>query len=473
MLLSMWMLSNRLEQLNPERHFPRNVPIHLRSARLHYAEHCVHIYAEGDDVVCRDQEAWFVLKNMTTMEALELLQDTFDFFQDQDASFQEAALNHDLQRIINESWFLFHNPILLSDCSHKKLAMSQQYEDDAVTPEWTYTANHGHSSVEVIRIMKRRAPTRRFYLDYHAKYYSFPDDGLMSRLTQVIYFQDTRIGRISVFEYERQMNEGDVQLLEYLCMYLARAMKHLYTQEKAFAYNMYLDLIYGAMPTQDEIARQYAYMAWTIGDPLIVYVLSVRKDSLFPVIIRNVRAAIPSANIFYEGDKAIVICNLAACKRTDIENKLVRIAGEHQLLLAASLPFFDICMLKYYYRQCCWSLNRLSDSPDTGVRDFLEDAYAFILASDDLQQQVHAVHPAMAQLFFSPLPEKQAAFHLLSFYLASDCSLNQTAAALNLHRNTLSYRLNKLLDETGLHLDDPAMRDYLLLSSRVLAEISV
>lgn len=472
MLLSMWMLSNRLEQLNPERHFPKNVSIHLRSARLHYAEHCVHIYAEGNDVVCRDQEAWFALKNMTTMEALELLQDTFDFFQDLDVSFQEAALNHDLQRIVNESWFLFHNPILLSDCSHKKLAMSQQYEDDAIAPEWTYTSRYGHSSVETIRIMKRHAPTKRFYLDYHAKYYSFPDEGMMSRLTQVIYFQDTRIGRISVFEYERQLNEGDVQFLEYLCMYLTRAMKHLYTQEKAFAYNTYLNLIYGAVPSQDEIARQYAYMAWNIGDSLIVYVLSVCQDSLFPFLIRSLRTALPSANVFYEGDKAIAICNLAACKRKDIEKSVIRIAGEHQLLAAASLPFSDISMLKYYYRQCCWSLNRPSSSSDPGIRDFLNDAYEFILASDDLQQQVHAVHPALAQLFFSPLPEKQAAFHLLSFYLASDCSLNQTAATLHLHRNTLSYRLNKLLDEIGLDLEDPALRDYLLLSTRVLAEIS-
>ena len=46
----------------------------------------------------------------------------------------------------------------------------------------------------------------------------------------------------------------------------------------------------------------------------------------------------------------------------------------------------------------------------------------------------------------------------LDAFLTHGGNHSETAKALILHRNTLSYRLDRIAEVTGLDLDDPAVR---------------
>ena len=56
MRLSMWILANRLEYLEPELHLSGQGPQTLLSARLRYAQDCVYVYDDGPNAVCRHED---------------------------------------------------------------------------------------------------------------------------------------------------------------------------------------------------------------------------------------------------------------------------------------------------------------------------------------------------------------------------------------------------------------------------------
>ena len=56
----------------------------------------------------------------------------------------------------------------------------------------------------------------------------------------------------------------------------------------------------------------------------------------------------------------------------------------------------------------------------------------------------------------------------LETYLTLERNVVQTARALFIHRSTLFYRLDRIHQITGLDLDNPRIRLYLLMSYQML-----
>ena len=59
-------------------------------------------------------------------------------------------------------------------------------------------------------------------------------------------------------------------------------------------------------------------------------------------------------------------------------------------------------------------------------------------------------------------------YNTLRVYLLCERNIPATAAALIIHRTTLTYRLGKILELTHLNLDNANLRMYLLLSFQLL-----
>lgn len=81
--------------------------------------------------------------------------------------------------------------------------------------------------------------------------------------------------------------------------------------------------------------------------------------------------------------------------------------------------------------------NRIHCLDDMGVA-------AFVGISDDRTKS------ELAQYLLGPLDHEPELLHTLSTFFAANCSPSATASDLAIHRNTLSYRLDKITSLTGL-----------------------
>ena len=113
MRLSMWMIANRLHTLEPEVHIQGNAPMELRGARNVVAPNCVHVYEKGGDIYVRYGDDYILLHGIGFNYVFNVVQGIFEFYNDWTDSIQQAAFDMDFQKILDESWFFFGNPLVL------------------------------------------------------------------------------------------------------------------------------------------------------------------------------------------------------------------------------------------------------------------------------------------------------------------------------------------------------------------------
>jgi DNA-binding CsgD family transcriptional regulator len=103
--------------------------------------------------------------------------------------------------------------------------------------------------------------------------------------------------------------------------------------------------------------------------------------------------------------------------------------------------------LKHY--NTCQVLDLLTQVPRSRLRDFVSEEIFALKRSDE------AAHTDYLQT--------------LSTWIASGCSIKETAAAMHVHRNTVAYRLDRLRNEFHLNLDSPLVLPSYSLSCQILA----
>ena len=219
MKLSMWMIYNRLAGLDLTVRISENAPVCLRSARMAYAPDCVLVSEKNGDAMCRYGDDFILLHNMEAGQAYELLQDTFDYYQSWDHTLQEATNQLDYRKVIKQTWFVFHNPVMLLDQDTRLLAYSEQYRHVHVNPEWDYMVAHGHCSMETLKFLRSHREEHGHYHDTEPAYYTMHSAASPEHpnvLSCRLQNQGSMLGRVSVLEFERSFNPGDYQLLRHM-----------------------------------------------------------------------------------------------------------------------------------------------------------------------------------------------------------------------------------------------------------------
>ena len=80
---------------------------------------------------------------------------------------------------------------------------------------------------------------------------------------------------------------------------------------------------------------------------------------------------------------------------------------------------------------------------------------------------VGLIHPEVQKLIDYDKKHHTDFSETLRVYLEHERSQSKTAAALNLHRNTLTYRLQRIRELLNADLEDPDVRLHLQLSFRL------
>ena len=129
--------------------------------------------------------------------------------------------------------------------------------------------------------------------------------------------------------------------------------------------------------------------------------------------------------------------------------------------VCVSLPFDDLRILKTRYDQAAFALS-LNPS-QAGVFRGEDTALQCLFASDFVRAQQLA-HPLLQRLRAHDAQKNGELYETLRQYLIHERSLQHGANAMHVHKNTFSYRLERIRELSGVDLDDPMTRLYLLAS---------
>ncbi|MBE6038283.1 MAG: hypothetical protein E7218_03675 [Anaerofustis stercorihominis] len=475
MRLSMWMIANRLSALDPEIHIRDSAPITLRSARRAYATNCVHVYQEGNDIICNGEGDYIKLKDMGTEQAFELVQYIFDFYDDWAAGVRQAAEEMDYQRIVDECWHVFHNPIVFLDANCKVLAMSGEYAEDEIDSEWQYLSRYGYSSVVAVSSYANSGPQDGQSAKPYVFHAQSPDQ--IDCLSIPLVHENANCGRINVLQFGRKLNLGDMQLLGYLADIITSTLGALTpSDEHTSTRNVFYDLLIGQNVAKDTLDFQMQYMHWDKEDPLYVVTLVPKDESLPTELLSLVSSLlskqIPGAVVLVIDRSVIVVYNEKHTPKEQFMNVIRHIVKQNGLYMGISLPVFSVYSLDMFYKQAVSAIEYgklFRDKKDgEDIFSFYDYAIDYIIENSGTENLLYVCHPDILSIYMSDNEASSDRMTTLRSYLNNERSLVNTAQELYVHRNTLVYRIKKITDSMKYDINDVYTRDYMKISIKLI-----
>ena len=122
--------------------------------------------------------------------------------------------------------------------------------------------------------------------------------------------------------------------------------------------------------------------------------------------------------------------------------------------------------LYYCYNQVCYIIDNVKLLSQQHY-NFYDYAVNYIISNSDKFSLYHACSSELLKLLNDNQKNTELAY-TLERYLGNERSLQKTAQELGIHKNTITYRIQKALELTSFNLDDPYVRMYISLSLTVL-----
>ena len=481
MMLSMRMILNRLENFSIQSFINNDEDAaDLMSARMAYAPNCLHVSAQGRDVLCQNTRgSRFLLLDIGLQEGFEIIQGIFDYYNDWEANVLRLVTEKKYQELIDSCHLIFHNPIALMDGNNQVIATSSAYGENDVDEEWKYLKRNGFSSIEAVDFLKHFAQVVDHSLMNKPQILSLERGQMSARLANIkIYWNNKFCGRMVVLEKDRELNSADLQVMSHLQGIIA---PYLAQESLSSAYMNYKDvfseIILLGKGDQLLLEKHLAYLHWLDAREfrmLLVKLLPHYSDDL---ILHQLRRTV--LKIFpYSSVNIIDQCLVVILKAEDLEARTVDSFVDDLMLrdkarICVSLPIQDLTKLHYYFKQICYAIDRTSSQdPNAPVIYAFESSIPYMIQASDPNDLLCACHPDVLKLAGEGRNMMSDAIKLLRAYLDNERNITSTSKALYMHRNTLVYRLEKLQAQLTADLDRAYERDYIRLSIYVLESMA-
>lgn len=475
MKLNMWMIANRLTGYDVEKKLEQDAEAVINSALPVYIPGCVRIRAVGPDVVCEHEQGWIRIRDLGISDGYMLIQSIFDWYQERLDRIDDHIMSGDYQALAEEYHLIFGNPVMIQDSNYRLLGMSESFSPGEIPPEWDYIRTHGQSSAEGYQFMSHalldataryRQNVRRFQGVSGSR---LPYGGLHGS----VRFNNREYAKLTVLEYNRPLNPGDVRLMEYLTRRLAIYEAAAYGQAESLDRQMLERMLTGAPIPPEQIS--YYQSLLTAGQSGRFAILAVRfsdssrqGDPRAIQLLHNIMTRQYPTTACCEYRHALVSLlyspNPFALAFQQLQT--LHLSGyEGQLLAGVSLSFDNLADTAEFCCQAFYAMDRCTP-PES--RYFYQEASNYILSSTDQRQRLLACEPELRMLWQQE-PDKRDYLQTLAVYLDMERAAAAAAQRLFIHKNTLNYRIRYLRERTGWDLDNPVLRTYLRLSLYVLS----
>jgi hypothetical protein len=470
MKLSMWMIANRLSELDMILNIREDAPVILNSARILYATNCVYIYEDGDNVICDGEGDQIIIPHMGAKEAFEIVQSVFDYFQDWTDLITKSIHQRDFQTTIELAWQVFQNPLLLFDSNSKCLGMTKNYPPEEMDAEWAYLLKYGYTSLNALQQMKYDASLANL-TSAGLSVYGMPYGKNMNISGAIynIYNKSLYCGHLNLLNKDRELNPGDFQLLEHLATMLEPVLGQAYYEENFASSNIIYDLLMGLPCDPTSLAHQLEYMQWKETDDYYLCRLHFPLESTpgrVEIAIRALDRQILNVTMIRLGEDYLILSTRDLSKDPQASAFLHNYQANNPVYICFSNPCRSITDVHFLVKQTQYMMDScLAGKQEDVYCHFEEFASDYILECGDLSLAYHACMPQVLTLWEASKKGDEH-YHTLEVWLACERSTSRTAAALYTHRNTVQYRLRKVQEMCDL--DDPKTRAYCGLSVMVL-----
>lgn len=468
---------------------PGALAVALRAGRLS-RDGVMVITAAGEGELPGPLPAHLVLirTRLPLLELYNRVQEQVHRFLAWDAELQEVIYaNSGLQKLLQRAATALHATLLLTNAGYKHIAsVVCAGIRDPVADE---LEENGYHSFDTIQTIRQETPLRRGQNNEFVTYVSQLSHNYT--IIRVIRYQDNLAARLCVIldgpEPSACAFDLSAVLADYIEKYMFSDQGADYGGNTAFG-SLAADLIECRLTDPEELEQRLRLTKLAVRRYYHLMVVSfdtVPDRSIIPwnYAISQLQRVFPFSNITaYHGDILLIIRKMSRSSRPAFEReRLLQILNQYNAYAAIGNASEYLTSMPPVYHQSKEAL-RLGRRMDPEERIFFYEEYSMYhiiaLAAESARQSIgsrNLVHLCNNEMVALVLHDKQSGGNLvevLHTYLLHERNATETAKTLYIHRNTMLYKIRKIEEIIGSSLDDPALRERLLFSYRVLEYIN-
>ena len=385
-----------------------------------------------------------------------------------------ALSGKSIANIINTAASLMGNALIFVDTSQKVLAYSTNYE--VVDSLWRQNIERGCCSYEFVQKVRSNNQMREWNKQgRETQIITLPGDQqrkLVARITQESHV----VGAVVMVEHHTPIGAAHMRQLPLV----GRILFDVVTRDSvsggtqgsfysAVLYNLlddmgaadtleYADALKNGFP--EEMLVVVARFVNRMENRYLKRTFSMELEHIFP----------KGYSVQYKSYIGILVPSVSEIQRSE----LVKLAKRENASIGISWPFKRIMDFKRYFNQAVVSIklaqrfgktNEIFDYSDFHYYDLLYNYTGKIPLE-------YYCHPALQLVREYDRESRTELYRTLHTYLEHERNLRTTAEEMFIHRNTLLYRINRIIQLTGLNLDNVNVVYSLMDSFRIEAFLS-
>ena len=395
-----------------------------------------------------------------------------------------------IQKVLDLSAPIIGNHIAISDSAMMLMAYTTAIDcDDPISRRLIQYGYHPEETVQKFRkhdLFRLWETADTVYVDDScavAKYVT---------VHKIFRFENTYFAHVVMSCNNRPLTQGLMDLfqmmLDVLAVYIEREWEA--RDASSSVYDSFLtDLLDGSL-TDPAVIRERAQFAGIAGEGRYVLFQIVTTDYAALSVMQMLKEfpeRFPRMKFIRYRKRLIAIMPLkekdaafeAVCRDLELFSE------KHDALCGVSLPFTGISRIRTAFRQSSLALScadrfrgkksllqEAALEPDKPARlFFFERFYTYLLLESERAEELWYTspdHDMLYMLYQHGQRHKSGYLELLYVYLRCERNATQAAAALNMHRNNVTYHIGRIQEMTSLDLDDPSVRFRLLTAFHLL-----
>jgi len=369
-----------------------------------------------------------------------------------------------VQKLIELSAGLFTNEVTVRNRQHRYVAQSygkMRYFE----PEWGIVDEEGFSSKDLMQHLRSSRDYKESVRSEEPWYYD--DDFAGFRMLCVdIFIQESFVYRIKVIATHHPFRPYDAALLKYVAGLIREKQLRYISEEDD---NDIRGLFISALETDNGVSEKgmrlvMRHLDFDLPDryQLLCIESGVNTSDVlaYPYCCMRLNQLLGAACSFLYKNRIVSVVDLSKCPlRGDaFRQALAAFLRDENLRTGVSLEFPGdrLTQLAVYYRQAELALSLGGEyRPEHWIHNFADYRCHYLLRRlrEDFEGEFFV--PGLHSLLEYDRKNNTDYFLTLEAYVRSRCSATQTAQLLNIHRTTLTYRLEKIRTLLSFDIDSP------------------
>lgn len=372
-----------------------------------------------------------------------------------------------IQGLVDVACEVFENPLFINDQAYKIIAMSHSttFRNQSLEEEKTL----GYIHLENIESMRKDGVIANKGKQEGAIYFSRRSDQNECWLFSDVRLHGITIASIALVDANRPFRELDHELLERFTKIVAVELEKndFYKDNRGMMYNYFLsDLLSGKMQAQRTINQRANILHWKMYRWFLVMVIGENKngysESRLQSVADNLRRSLPDCRwTIHQRNLVVFFSRPTKPLLTSGEQEMLgRFFIDNGLFAGVSDPFEELTEAAHRYRQAL----RATDAGAALKREppiyYYGEMMPYFAAQLLLRRgELRDFCPEEVRVIQRYDEESGSELlRTLEKYLLYVDDPVAAARSLNIHRNTLLYRLGKIRELTGCDLRNGDLR---------------